>query len=91
MVADASTNGSNGTANRYGVESAPGVDSSSDAIISIRHLRKWYDVGGGSLFSRKKSILKAVDDVSFDVDRGKTMGLVGESGCGKTTTLKVIL
>ncbi len=91
MVADASTNGSNGTANRYGVESAPGIDSSSDAIISIRRLRKWYDVGGGSLFSRKKSILKAVDDVSFDIDRGKTMGLVGESGCGKTTTLKVIL
>ncbi len=91
MVADASTNGSNGATNRYGVESAPGVDSSSDAIISVRHLRKWFDVGGGSLFRRQKSILKAVDDVSFDVDRGKTMGLVGESGCGKTTTLKVLL
>ena len=87
------TNGTNGAVatNMYGVEEAPGVDVNSDAIISVRHLRKWFNVGGGSLFSRNRSILKAVDDVSFDVERGKTMGLVGESGCGKTTTLKVIL
>ena len=86
------TNGtsSNAATNRYGVPSAPGVDSSSDAIISVRHLRKWFPVGN-SFFSRNKSILKAVDDVSFDIERGKTMGLVGESGCGKTTTLKVML
>ena len=86
------TNGtsSNGAANRYGVESAPGVDDNSDAIISVRHLRKWFPVGN-SFLSRNKSILKAVDDVSFDIERGKTMGLVGESGCGKTTTLKVML
>ena len=86
------TNGtsSNGAVNQYGVESAPGVDSSSDAIISVRHLRKWFPVGN-SFLSRNKSILKAVDDVSFDIERGKTMGLVGESGCGKTTTLKVML
>ena len=86
------TNGtsSNGAANRYGVETAPGVDTNSDAIISVRHLRKWFPVGN-SFLSRNKSILKAVDDVSFDVERGKTMGLVGESGCGKTTTLKVML
>ena len=84
------TNGTVGQANRYGVEGAPGVDSNSDAIISVRRLRKHFPVGN-SLFSRNKSLLKAVDDVSFDVERGKTMGLVGESGCGKTTTLKVLL
>ncbi len=86
------TNGasSNGAVNQYGVPTAPGVDSSSDAIISVRHLRKWFPVGN-SFLSRNKSILKAVDDVSFDIERGKTMGLVGESGCGKTTTLKVML
>ncbi len=85
----ATQNGVSGV-NQYNVEHAPGVDPNSDAIISVRHLRKWFPVGG-ALFSRKKSLLKAVDDVSFDVERGKTMGLVGESGCGKTTTLKVLL
>ena len=73
------------------VPSAPGINPSSDAIISIRNLRKWYQVGGGFLGFGKKIYLKAVDDVSFDIEHGKTFGLVGESGCGKTTTLKVLL
>lgn len=73
------------------IPSAPGVSTSADAIISIRNLRKWYQVGGGFLGFGRKVYLKAVDDVSFDIERGKTFGLVGESGCGKTTTLKVLL
>lgn len=77
--------------NKYGVEAAPGTDPSVDAIISVRHLRKWFQVGSTILGFGKKSWLKAVDDVSFDIEAGKTMGLVGESGCGKTTTLKVLL
>ncbi len=73
------------------VPSAPGVNPTSNAIISIRNLRKWYQVGGGFLGFGKKIYLKAVDDVSFDIEHGKTFGLVGESGCGKTTTLKLLL
>ena len=79
------------TTGRGTVPSAPGINPGADAIISIRNLRKWYRVGGGFLGFGKKIYLKAVDDVSFDIERGKTFGLVGESGCGKTTTLKLLL
>ena len=73
------------------IPNAPGIKSTSDPIISVRNLKKWYQVGGGIFNFGAKSYLKAVDDVSFDIERGKTFGLVGESGCGKTTTLKVLL
>ena len=52
-------------------------------LIEVRSLKMYFPVGGG-LFSRKK-LLKAVDDVSFELYTGETFGLVGESGCGKTT------
>ena len=70
---------------RTGIPHAPGIKASSDAIISVRNLKKWYQVGGGIFNFGAKSYLKAVDDVSFDIEKGKTFGLVGESGCGKTT------
>lgn len=73
------------------IEDAPGASNPSDTILRVRHLRKWFDVGGRFLGIGARSWLKAIDDVSFDVRQGKTFGLVGESGCGKTTTLKVIL
>ena len=67
-----------------------------DSIIQVRNLRKHYEVNKAlSIFGKdiigKTDLLKAVDDVSFDVPKGKTFGLVGESGCGKTTTGKLIL
>ncbi len=61
-----------------------------DPIIQVRHLRKWYPVQQGFGFA-PPSHLKAVDDVSFDVAPGRTFGIVGESGCGKTTILKLFL
>ena len=73
------------------IEDAPGASNPPDTILQVRHLRKWFDVGGRFLGIGQRSWLKAIDDVSFDVREGKTFGLVGESGCGKTTTLKVIL
>ena len=73
------------------IEDAPGASNPADTILQVRHLRKWFDVGGRFLGIGARSWLKAIDDVSFDVREGKTFGLVGESGCGKTTTLKVIL
>ncbi|MGB1748901.1 MAG: ATP-binding cassette domain-containing protein, partial [Dehalococcoidia bacterium] len=73
------------------IPDAPGIKADSDPIIQIRNLRKWYQVGGGFLGFGDKVYLKAVDNVSFDIERNKTFGLVGESGCGKTTTLKLLL
>lgn len=73
------------------IPDAPGASNPADAILQVRHLRKWFDVGGRFLGIGQRSWLKAIDDVNFDVREGRTFGLVGESGCGKTTTLKVIL
>ena len=79
------------------VPEAPGCNTASkDAILQVRGLRKWYPVNKAvTFFGRdiigKTDLLKAVDDVSFDVAIGETFGLVGESGCGKTTTGKLIL
>ncbi|HHT9117151.1 MAG TPA: ABC transporter ATP-binding protein [Candidatus Hypogeohydataceae bacterium YC38] len=56
----------------------------------VRHLRKYFPVYGG-LFSRLKGYIRAVEDVSFSIPRGRTLGLVGESGCGKTTTGRALL
>jgi oligopeptide transport system ATP-binding protein len=55
-----------------------------DDILDVGNLTKYFDVGRGQ-------VVKAVDDVSFSVKRGETLGLVGESGCGKSTTARLIL
>ncbi len=59
-------------------------------LIEVKDLKKYF-LQKGKLFSRQKSYLKAVDDVSFSIKRGETFGLVGESGCGKSTTGRTIL
>jgi oligopeptide transport system ATP-binding protein len=61
----------------------------SETILEVQHLVKHFQVGGG-MFSRP-GVVRAVDDVSFAIRRGETLGLVGESGCGKTTTGRCIL
>ena len=58
-------------------------------LLSVQNLKMYFSVGGG-LFSKKQT-LKAVDDVSFDLYAGETFGLVGESGCGKTTVGRTIV
>jgi len=58
--------------------------ASSPVILEVSGLNKWYSTGGG-WFKGKSEYVKAVHDVSFQVQEGETMGLVGESGCGKTT------
>jgi peptide/nickel transport system ATP-binding protein/oligopeptide transport system ATP-binding protein len=59
-------------------------------LISVRNLRTWFPVTGG-VFRRRIGEIKAVDDVSFDVEAGQTVGLVGESGSGKTTVGRTLL
>ncbi|MFA6506766.1 MAG: oligopeptide/dipeptide ABC transporter ATP-binding protein [Treponemataceae bacterium] len=60
------------------------------ALISVRNLKKQFSIRKG-LFGKGKQLLNAVDDVSFDIHNGETLGLVGESGCGKTTVGRTIL
>jgi len=59
-------------------------------LLSVHNLKKYFPVRRG-VFSRIKGFIKAVDDVSFTLEGGKTLGLVGESGCGKTTLGRTIL
>jgi oligopeptide/dipeptide ABC transporter ATP-binding protein len=59
-------------------------------LLSVRNLRKEFPIRKG-VFARQVGSVKAVNDVSFDVARGETLGVVGESGCGKTTTGRTIL
>ncbi|MBQ8759921.1 MAG: ABC transporter ATP-binding protein [Bacteroidales bacterium] len=63
---------------------------SKEPILKVEHLRTWYPLRKG-VFGRTYDYIKSVDDVSFDVFPGETLGLVGESGCGKTTLGRSIL
>jgi len=62
----------------------------AQTILRVESLKKYFPVKS-LLFSRKKSFLKAVDDVSFSVTAGETLGIVGESGCGKTTVGRTLM
>jgi oligopeptide transport system ATP-binding protein len=62
----------------------------SDNLLSVRDLRKYFSITGG-VFAREVARVHAVDGVSMDIKRGETLGLVGESGCGKSTTGRCIL
>lgn len=69
---------------------SPAAGWPEDLLLRVRNLKTWFPILKG-FFSRHVGDIKAVDGVSFDLRRGETLGLVGESGCGKTTTGRTIL
>ncbi|MBR6089159.1 MAG: ATP-binding cassette domain-containing protein, partial [Anaerolineaceae bacterium] len=65
--------------------------SEKEVLLSVRDLKKYFPVSRGLLFNSSRSFVHAVDGISFDIFSGETLGLVGESGCGKSTTGRIIL
>ena len=65
----------------------------TDTILEVQNLKKHYNQNGGifSTFKDKENVIPAVDDVSFYIKEKETMGLVGETGCGKTTIGRTLL
>ena len=64
---------------------------SDDALVEVRDLVKHFPITRGIIFQRQIGAVHAVDGVSFDVMRGETLGIVGETGCGKSTTARLIM
>ena len=67
------------------------VSTASDILVNVQGLKMYFPVTAGLIFQRKIADVKAVDGISFSVKKGETLGLVGESGCGKSTTGRAIL
>ncbi|MGH2533728.1 MAG: ABC transporter ATP-binding protein [Thermomicrobiales bacterium] len=75
---------------RASTSTAASPSANGHEILKVEHLKKYFTLGGGLLGGRKLTI-RAVDDVSFSIREGETFGLVGESGCGKTTLGQTII
>jgi oligopeptide/dipeptide ABC transporter ATP-binding protein len=71
-------------------ESAEVPAPAGDALMTVTGLTKHFPVNRGIIIRRRVGLVRSVDDVTFDVARGETLGIVGESGCGKTTTARML-
>jgi peptide/nickel transport system ATP-binding protein len=71
------------------LETATDTGGPRQSLLTVKGLRKHFPVGGGP-FGRKQ-VVRAVDDIDFDVAKGETLGIVGESGCGKSTTARLLM
>jgi oligopeptide transport system ATP-binding protein len=71
--------------------SRAGGNNGKEVLVRVDRLKKYFPITRGIVIQRQVGAVKAVDDISFEVFRGETLGLVGESGCGKSTTGRTIL
>ncbi|WP_151082047.1 ABC transporter ATP-binding protein [Nocardioides cynanchi] len=81
------------TASNHDVEHAPGQTAASvgnNTLLEVRDLKKYFPVKSGGVIRRTVAHVQAVDGISFTLNKGESLGLVGESGCGKTTTGRLI-
>lgn len=62
-----------------------------EVLLEVKNLKKYFEINKGFLFNATKDYVQAVDDVSFQIKKGETFGLVGESGCGKSTTGRTLI
>ena len=60
--------------------------SDNKVLLKVKNLKKYFPITSGMVFQNPVGFVKAVDDISFEVFKGETLGLIGESGCGKSTT-----
>src|SRR5437763_16247843 len=67
------------------------MTASETPLIEVRNLVKHFPIRRGVIFQKQTGAVKAVDDISFDVKRGETLGIVGETGCGKSTTARLLV
>ena len=65
--------------------------SENKVLLKVKNLKKYFPITSGIVFQNPVGFVKAVDDISFEVFKGETLGLIGESGCGKSTTGRTIL
>ena len=70
---------------------AAGVAEGKEVLVQVRDLKKHFPITSGIILQRQVGAVKAVDGVSFNIFKGETLGLVGESGCGKSTTGRTVL
>lgn len=69
----------------------PMMNKDNNVLLEVKNLRKHFPIRKGLIISRNVGFVRAVDDINFYINSGETLGLVGESGCGKTTTGRLIL
>src|SRR5688572_29953984 len=67
------------------------TNGKDETLLRVKDLKMYFPITQGIIFQRRVGDIKAVDGISFEIKRGETLGLVGESGCGKSTTGRAIL
>ena len=72
-------------------DTVTGRTAAGDVLVEVKNLKVYFPITAGLIFQRKVADIKAVDGISFQIKKGETLGLVGESGCGKSTTGRAIL
>ena len=73
------------------LDARPMADTATEVLLEAEGLKKYFPVTKGLLVSKTTGYIKAVDGESFQIRAGETLGIVGESGCGKSTTAKMLL